>query len=170
MYTRHFGIGVLLANFALVGTGFAAESTLDVVKDFKKAGVVSCENASTDMLKFLDDEMESSYLNQWNSNGLDKNSRLTTLARTFNDGTRIATLTVTKVAGGCDVTFTQIVSSVETCTELRDTSIKDWKYYKQLAGATLYEESDDSRVTIALASQPNGCLVVKTGLLFFPDE
>lgn len=170
MYTRHFGVGVLLASFALVGTGFAAESTPGVVEGFKEAGVVSCENATTDMVKFLDAKLESAYLNQWNSNGLDKNSRLTTLASTFSDGTRMATLTVTRVEGGCDVTFTQVVSSVETCTELRETFITDWKYYKQLAGATLYEQADDNRITIALASQSNGCLLVKTGLLFFPDK
>lgn len=163
-------ISAILLNLTMIAAAQAAGSTLDALQDLKKAGVTRCSEATEKTLTYLDEEHQSAYLTQWNETAANEHSTLLTLARTYDDTTAMATVTVTKVASGCDVTFTQIFSLSESCAKLRDTSFKDWKFYHQLAGAALYEEQTSRNLTVSLVPQPSGCMVTKMGILFFPDK
>jgi hypothetical protein len=140
------------------------------VEQFKKAGAVSCTDETATILNFLYEDGTYAYLNKWNNEAPDKHSTMTLLAKDFSDGTALASVTTSRTAGGCDVSFTQVIASADTCTKLRETVFKDWVYDAQIAGATLYREKDPSSLTVSLSAQQGGCLIVKTGVFFFPAE
>jgi hypothetical protein len=54
----------------------------------------------------------------------------------------------------------------ETCAKLRDTTFKEWKYYSDLGTNPMYEDPTSDSVVVTLANTADGCLIIKTGLLF----
>lgn len=177
MQVRNTLASVLIANAfwmgAAVAQGAPAQSgaqDIRVVEALKKAGAVKCAKAKTELLNFLYKDDEYAYLNQWHQSAPEKHGTLTTIAKTYSDGTVMVTLMGAPTPGGCDVSFTQTFTTAMACTALRETSFKEWVHAGQIGGATLYEEKDATTLSVALSSQPNGCLVVKSGIFFFPEE
>lgn len=168
MYLR-LSICSVLLNLAFVSAVHAG-STLDAIQDLKKVGVTRCSEATESTINFLDEDHKSAYLNQWSKTDSNQHSTFLTLARTYADATALATVTITKVASGCDVTFTQVFALTDSCATLRDTTFKDWKFYSQLAGAALYEDASNKNLTVSLVPQSSGCVAIKTGILFYPSK
>jgi len=148
----------------------APEEDIRAVAAMKAAGAMTCSRAKTEVLNFLYNDGEYAYLNQWHNSEPNQRATLTTLAKSYSDGTVMATVSAAPTPGGCDVSFTQVISTADGCAPLRETTFKDWVYAGQLAAATLYEEKEASSLSISLSNQAGGCLVVKTGVFYFDAE
>ena len=123
------------------------------------------------MTKFIYDKDDFAYLNTWHKASPDKHMSLTTTAKPYSDGTSIAAIAASPTADGtCDTNFVQVFVINESCPKLRDTTFKEWKYYADLGGTPIYEDPTSESVVASLASIQDGCLVVKTGMIFFPVE
>lgn len=166
-------LAVLAAMLALAPSAAAqqqpAQPQYQSVEALKSLGVRNCLGAVTNMTKWLYDTDDFAYLNTWHKDAADKHMSLTMTSKAYSDGTSIAAIAVAPTpAGTCDTTFSQLFVVKESCAKTRDTTFKEWKYYADLSGTPMYEDPTSESVVVALASVPNGCLIVKTGMLFFP--
>lgn len=150
---------------------YAQEKDYRSVEALKSLGVRSCANTISAMTKFMYDKDDFAYLNIWNKDATDKHMSSTLTSKPYAEGTSIATLAVASTsAGSCDANFVQLFVVKESCPKLRDTTFKDWKYYAELGETPMYEDPTSPSVVVALASFQGGCLIVKTGVLFFPAD
>lgn len=132
-------------------------------------GFKTCANNASAVTKFLYDEDDFAYLNTWNQTDADKHTALTLTTKTYSDGASFATVATTPTPdGACDASFSQIFVLSESCAKLRDTTFKEWKFYGDLGGTPLYEDPTSDSVVVGLATIQSNCLVIKTGVFFFP--
>jgi hypothetical protein len=54
--------------------------------------------------------------------------------------------------------------------KVRETIFDKWKYFADMAGAGVYEDPTTANVNVILSPTKSGCLVVKTGILFFTEQ
>jgi len=139
------------------------------VEALQAKGVTHCVAAISNMTNFMYEKEDFAYLNFWDPENTDKHGSLTMMAKQYEDGTSVATLTATPtVDSTCDVTFVQMFVVKQSCAKVRDTMFKDWKYYADLGSTPMYEDPTSSSAVVALASVQESCLIVKSGILFFP--
>lgn len=168
MYLACLKIFGAIAIYLVLTPASAQEKDYRSVEALKSLGVKKCASAISTMTKFIYDKDDFAYLNTWHKAGPDKHMSLTTTAKPFSDGTSIAAIAASPTSdGACDTNFVQIFVINESCPKLRDTTFKEWKYYADLGGTPTYEDPTSESVVASLASFQGGCLVVKTGMIFF---
>ncbi|MGA2333575.1 MAG: hypothetical protein ABSG75_17685 [Syntrophales bacterium] len=161
----------ILAVCLSIVPAYAQEEDYRSVEALKSLGVRSCASAVRDMTKFMYDKDDFAYLNLWNKVAIDKHMSFTITSKPYADGKSIAALAVSPTpAGTCDINFVQFFATKESCPKLRDTTFKEWKYYADLGGTPMYEDSTFASSIVALVSAEGGCLIVKTGLLFLDAD
>ena len=129
-------------------------------------GIRTCAKSAASMLHFLDENDEAAYLNIWQPTETDKHALLTWLENSDPDAPMIATagLVPTK-DDSCDVIFTQVFVSKESCGKMRET-FNEWKYYADIGKFSMYEDPTTPSVNMTLVPiQSGGCLIVKSGTL-----
>jgi len=150
---------------------YAQDKDYRAVEALKSQGVRSCVSAISSVTKFIYDEDNFAYLNTWNKESTDKHMSLTLTSKPYSDGTAVAAIAASPTpAGTCDTNFIQFFVVNESCPKMRDTTFKDWKYYADLGGTSMYEDPTSDSVVVALASVKGGCLIVKTGMVLFPAD
>jgi hypothetical protein len=163
-------LGTLALCFALT-PAYAQEKDYRSVEALKSIGVNKCASAISAMTNFIYDRDDFAYLNAWHEASPDKHMSLTTTVKPHVDGTTIAAIAASPTANGtCDTHFVQVVVINESCPKLRDTAFKEWKYYADLGGSPTFEDPTSESTFATLASIQGGCLVVKTGIIFFAVE
>jgi hypothetical protein len=137
----------------------------------KENGFKACAHAVDDIAHFVF-QSDFAYLNLWNQNKIDKHSVLVTGAKSYSVGKSILTITATESqVRTCDASFTLVMPVPEDCTQLRQTTFKEWKFYSdKLDGISVYEDPSTPTVDLALQPFQGGCLAVKTGLFFLSRE
>jgi len=164
-------VSTILAVCISLAPAHAQEKDYRAVEALKSLGVRSCVSAISSMTKFMYDKDDFAYLNTWHKESADKHMSLTLTAKPYLDGTSVAAIAASPTpAGTCDTNFVQFFVVNESCPKMRDTTLKDWKYYADLGGTPMYEDPTSESVVVALASVQSGCLIVKTGMLFFPAD
>lgn len=150
---------------------FTQDKDYRAVEALKKLGVRSCAGAVQTVTKFMYDEDDFAYLNTWNQDQTDRHTTLTVASKNYTDGSSVASIAVSPTTSGtCDANFTQLTMVKETCAKLRDTTFKEWKYYSDLGTNPMYEDPTSDSVVVTLASTADGCLIIKTGLLFLQSD
>ncbi len=156
------------AHYAIAGDDSTeTQSALQL----KEKGFKACAHAVDDIAHFVF-QSDFAYLNLWNQNNIDKHSVLVTGAKSYSVGKSILTITATESqVRTCDASFTLVMPFPEDCTQLRQTTFKEWKFYSdKLDGISVYEDPSTPTVDLALQPFQGGCLAVKTGLFFLSRE
>ena len=169
------GISILTA-FSLLCLAFNAFGADEEVKtqsalQLKENGFKVCAHAVDDIANFVF-RSDFAYLNLWNQNKVDKHAVLVTGAKSYSVGKGVLTITaIESQVGTCDASFTLVMPFAEDCTQVRETRLKDWKFYSdKLDGVAVYEDPSTPTVNLALEPFQGGCLAIKTGLFFLPRE
>lgn len=116
-----------------------------------------------------EDESKYAHLGTWNLGAPDSRVFNTLTIQPYSDGTSFASVTgVQNHAGECDTVLTQVFPVLRSsCTSLRETTFKGWKYLQDLGGVPLFEPPDDQSTTVILAPLgTGGCLIIKSAVLF----
>ena len=144
--------------------------TFRSVEALKSLGVRQCLEAMNAVAEYVHETSEVAYINVWNKLAPDKHMTTTILSKSFADGTGLMTTAVSPTpAGNCDAHVVQIFPVTDSCAKVRETSFKEWKYFTDLGTTPSYDDpTSDSVTAVFLSIQGGGCLIVKTGLLFFP--
>lgn len=146
------------------------EAKIYAIDELKKAGANSCIKATAEVLNYLVHNGPYNYINTLNEKNPDQHSKMTLIIRPYEDGSAFALLTSSETKGGCDITFMKTYYSDDPCTQLRETAFKDWTYDQQLGTTSTYHDPASSDITVTLTAQGNGCMMSKSGMMFFPSE
>jgi len=139
------------------------------IDGLKGRGFKKCASDASRLMKFVYDADDFAYLNFWNKSSPDGHSALTVTAKPYSDGPSVTAMTTSPTSdGACDATLVQMFLVADSCPKLRETTFKDWKYYTSLGDAPLYEDPTTPAVVVAMVPSQSSCLIVKTGILFFP--
>lgn len=161
----------IFVSAACVSSAFGEDAEYASVAQLKAKGFVKCSGSQSTVTKFVYAKENFEYLNLWNANHPDTHMATTVTSRKFSDGSGVAVITTTPTASGeCDSNLVQIFYSAESCSQLRETTFKEWKFFNDLGGTPVYDDPTAENVSVVLAPNNNGCLVVKYAALFFPAE
>lgn len=139
------------------------------IEQLAEKGFVRCAKATGNVLEFLYEKQSFAYLNTWNSGNPDRHIASTLTSRPYADGHGFASVvTAPSASGACDAAFTQLVALASTCSQVQESSFKNWKATGELGGIPIYADpSAPSVVVMLLPTTAASCLVVKSGVLFF---
>jgi hypothetical protein len=149
----------------------AGEKDFRAVEELKVKGFNSCADTVGLVLKFLNKRDDFAFRNTWHEKSANAHTASVFTIKSYGDGNSYASVnTSPRPDGGCDAGFTQVFFFYESCTTMRDSSFKDWKFYMDFGNVPVYEDPTSKNVVIALAPLVNGCLVLKSGTFYFPPK
>lgn len=142
-----------------------AASTTRAGQQIEQQGIHSCIPLLDRFVHFIH-ENDGAYgmFGIWSQKTSDSEMFATTTVEKFNEGASVATFAVSKDAvGHCGIVVTTSLSTSESCTHFRETSLSAWKFYDDLNGATVYKDpSQEAGSDVILSAAPNsGCFIVK---------
>jgi hypothetical protein len=173
MHVRpYYVLAIIGLIFILISPAFAEEPQFRSVNALKAVGFNSCLGRVSDITKHLYEKDSFAYLNFWSKQDTDRHTAITLTSMPYEQGTRIAGLSVSPTSSGsCDGTLFQVFVVPESCAKLRETLLKNWKYYADLGNIPFYEEPDMPSSVTGLVSIPtSSCLILKVATLYFPVE
>lgn len=163
---------LLIACFclSLSAAAWAADAPSRAVQQGMDKGFKTCAGALDILVKSAnEDDTKYGHLGVWSVAAVDSHVFDTTTIQPFSDGTQIVAYSAVRSAEGkCDLTMTQILPVTKSsCTTLRESIFKDWKFLQDLGGVPLYERADSPSLTVLLSPlSANGCLIVKRYVAF----
>jgi hypothetical protein len=167
----------LILALSVCATAEEPQPEKEISKDYraiealKGKGFKTCADAALKVLKFMHKNDDFAYLNTWNVKASDIHASSIFTVKSYSDGPSYASLTTSLTPDNrCDASFTQLFYFSDTCPKLRDTTFKEWKFSMDLGGVPVYEDPTSTSVVLTLAPMPNGCLVIKSGMFYFPPE
>lgn len=150
-------------------SGSDADKLSRSAETLQDAGVRRCLSSVSNLSKFIFEEDDEASLGLWYDGDPDRHTSVTILNKPYSDGAAVAVVSGTPTeAGTCDAVFTHVLMAAQSCGTLRDTTFKDWKYQADLGGTPLYVDPTTRNAKVVLVPFQNNCLIVKTGILFFP--
>lgn len=166
MWIRFVGIVVMCTFGGLSALAFAQDTR--PIEMLKSKGFQRCAGSIGPVTEFIYGKDSFGFVNIWNPAQADSRAAVTVTSRQYTDSRGISVITASpNVAGSCDSSFTQILLAEESCTKMRETTFKEWKFWEEVAGLPFYEDPTSQNVVVALNPFKGACLVIKTGLLFF---
>lgn len=156
-----FGVFLTFFSFSV----FAADT--DYAENLSKNGAGYCGKAINSIANWVLGESGQA-LSTWHAAKPKEHGVAVLIGKHYKDGSPILTITAVPVAdGGCDASFTYVLPVSKSCSSLRDTTFKEWKYAGELQGTALYDDPTTVNVNVALQSFSDMCVVTKTGILFY---
>lgn len=144
-----------------------AEDTA-LVKQANQVGATPCATHIGNLVKFVHPRDNYAHMATWNKADPAKRMFQGLTSEAYTDGRQLVNVAVTpNAAGSCDLSFTQIFVYQASCTEARETTFKEWKYYADISGVALYEDPTSPSVNVAFISSGPTCVVVKTGAMYY---
>jgi len=146
-----------------------AEDT-DYSAQLREKGNTVCADKINKTVNWLVDQ-DAHIVSQWNQKNPNSHVGVIIGSKQYSDGNAMIQVSanLTKL-GGCDVVFTYIGPSEKSCPSLRETTFKDWKYFTDAGGMPIYDDPTSSNITVSLLSIKSGCVVTKTGILFYDKD
>ncbi len=151
-------------SFALVANKSYAGPMTEQAKEF---GASHCIKEIQSLDKFLNKKGTKS--GAWSSAAKKEPNKRTYTSlnvRKYNDGTwGYANITIVpSIENGCDATLTQLVTFPnKSCSAVRETIYKKYKYYGEVAGKALYKKGTTKLV---LEDLTGSCVILKIEILF----
>lgn len=127
-------------------------------------GHKTCANDLNEIVKYVhSNDGDYGMHNQWSASNPDKRTAVAVTSEAFSDGIMFTTFTSTLDATGkCSLTATQIMPLTDTCTSVREKTLKEWTYKGELGKSTaIYEMPNNENQTMYLTSYQGGCLLIK---------
>ena len=140
--------------------------TTGLVQRAKEVGVNRCADRIGDVIGYFHGEDSYGHLAVWHKADPDNHLFHGLTTQTYDDGRQISTLAVAPQGEACDVSFTQIFVFGTACSEARETTFKDWKFYADMQGVALFEDPTADSVTLALVPAGQACLAIKSGAFY----
>ncbi len=115
------------------------------------------------------DDSKYRFITTWGTKNPDNSIALVTTTYAYTDSTMLTTFTASPDAsGGCTVTSSQILPFATSCTALRETTFKDWKFIFDMGATAAYERDQEKSLTSYLTPTPGGgCMVLKQVVFFY---
>lgn len=131
-----------------------------------KNGFKTCQKTVESIAQHLTKDGKHSAISTWNKRSSDNRMFNSQLAISYTDGNAIAIINVAPVSSGkCDGSYTRITNWDKSCSVLRETNFKDWKFFSELSGLVSLENTSGSVSTVLLPSQ-NGCTTIQTEVVY----
>jgi hypothetical protein len=134
------------------------------------AGHKTCASDLDLAVKFVhEDDGRYAMHGVWDKTSPDRRTALSVSSVPYEDGGgMVTTFTSTLDASGkCSITATQAMFLSKTCSGVRETVLKDWKFKGELASSTVYQEEGGGNLSIYLTPASSGCLLVKRYVAHF---
>ncbi len=158
-----------LLPFILITPHVFAEDT-DYAEQLRKNGNTTCLDKINSTINWLIGQ-DGHVVSQWNVKNPNSHVGVLIGSKQFIDGSVMAHVSASQnKMGGCDVVFTHIIPSEKSCPNLRETTFKDWKFFGDMAGVPIYDDPTSSNISASLLTNKSGCIVTKTGTLFFEKD
>lgn len=150
----------LLAGVTLVANLAYAETAM--VSMAAKNGVVRCLPTLKSTADYLDvSNVDYTVFDSYYTK--DTNNRLytDTIIKKYSDGsTSLAVLTASPYAESCDYTLQQVFTSNASCLDMRESTLKDWKYSQSIKDIVVLKSSSGNS-SYYLKPVGSGCVAVK---------
>jgi hypothetical protein len=150
-----------------VTSAVMAQKATDYTETLRGGGFKYCAPVVQRVATWLVDDNGAS-IGLWKKADADSRTGLLLLVKQYRDGVALATVTGIKIGdGGCDVHFTHTLPMAGSCASVRESTFKDWKYFGDAGSQPFYEDPTSSNVQVTLVTTTSGCLVQKSGVLFY---
>lgn len=152
----------LILSFACV----AAFADTVPGKQAAKIGFKSCHKTVEKIAKYVVNEGEHGAISTWNNKTPDSRIFNSQVVRKYTDGHSLVILNIAPIRDGkCDATYTSMFEHNKSCNVLRETSLKNWKFYQEVGGLVSLENSEGTVSTILMPIK-NGCMTIMTEVVY----
>ena len=137
----------------------------------RKQGFSYCTPAINKVANWLVDQGAGT-LSQWKEGGnADNHVGILMANKRYKEGNAFLHLAASKNnSGGCDITFSTTFILEQSCSSIRETTFKTWKYYGEMQGLPIYEDPTTPNVQVNFQQTGSSCVVMKTGVFFYDKD
>lgn len=163
-------LNLFLAFFCFFSPPLWAAENTDYASILKENGYTYCAKVINEVTNWLMGQ-DASAVGLWKQSDADNRIGGLLASKRYPDGSTVMTVNAMKTAsGGCDAFFSWVLPSEMSCPSIREKTFKDWKFYMDLAGVPIYDDPTTSNVQVSLIPSQSGCIVNKTGVLFYEKK
>jgi hypothetical protein len=156
---------ILNSLIILLACGTALADTTPA-EQAKKNGFNTCQKTVEKIAKFLIGDTNNGAVSTWNQKNPDGRMFNSQVVLKYSDGHSMAVLNVAPVKNGkCDGSYTRVFVSETSCSVLRETTYKDWKFFGEIGGLVSLENKNAS-VSAVLLPNPPGCAAIQTEVVY----
>lgn len=148
----------------LAAGGVAAETV--PVEQARQNGFTTCAGQLDKVANHVIGDSEHGALSTWSKTDTDKKMFNAMAVSKYSDGHSVGVIsTAQSRAGGCDSSYTTVFHWEKSCSAMRETTFKEWKYYSEVGGLTVLENESGS-VNKILMPAGDGCVTVTTEVVY----
>jgi hypothetical protein len=158
--------GYFFAVMLIIASATSSAQELSrAVQQGSEKGFKTCAPLLDRFVKHVhSDDSKYAHLGTWSKSDADRKMFSTLTVQPYSDGSIFAVFSgVRNVSERCDAVMTQVMPIPGTsCTALRETTFKSWKYLQDLGGVPIFEPPGDESTSVLLAPLGSGgCLIIK---------
>ena len=142
----------------------AATPLTRAVQQAYDAGFRDCAPTLDRFVRFIhEDDTQYGFYGIWSKDAPNASMFSTTTTEITPAGNMVTTFSAVKNnSGTCDVSVSTTVVSTSSCAAIRESTFKDWKFYGDLNGSSIYSDPTSQGDDVILTNIPNNyCLLVK---------
>ena len=156
-------IVVLMIALGVAGASYGQTTPGDQAQ---KNGVRACQQTVENIAKFVVKENPHGSIATWNKTNPDSRMFGAQISVKYTDGNSVAVLSAAPTrAGTCDGYYTTIFTDEKSCSVMRETTFRDWKFYGESAGLIVLENESGSLSKILLPSG-TGCVAITSEMVY----
>ena len=131
-----------------------------------KNGFNTCQKTVEKIAKYVIDDTNHGAVSTWNNKTPDSRLFNSQIVLKYSDGHSMAVLNVAPIKNGkCDGSYTRVFAMEKSCSVLRETTYKDWKFFGEIGGLVSLENSSGTVSTVLLPNQ-TGCVAIQTEVVY----
>lgn len=131
-----------------------------------KQGFNTCQKTVEKIAKHIVEDAAHGAISTWNKSSPDSRLFNSQVVIKHSDGYSVSFMSVAPVKGGkCDGSYAKIANSEKSCSILRETIFKQWKFFNEVGGLVSLE-NDSGSVSVLLLPNQIGCTIVRSEILY----
>lgn len=132
----------------------------------QKNGVLACQQTVESIANFVVKDNPHASIATWSKTNPDSRMFGAQISVRYSDGNSVAVLSAAPTrAGTCDGYYTTIFTDEKSCSVMRETTFKDWKFYGETAGLIVLENESGGLSKILLPSG-TGCVAITSEMVY----
>lgn len=156
---------VLISILLSVTFGSAVADTIPG-EQATKNGFTSCQKTVEKIAKFVIDDTKHGAVSSWNNKTPDTRMFNSQIVLKYSDGYSVAVINIAPTKSGkCDGSYTTTFTSAKSCSVLRETTFKGWKFFGEIGGLVSLENEAGSVSKILLPTE-TGCVAISTEVVY----
>lgn len=170
-------IGIALLISQVVLTGARAQTPAAgsppalsrLTQSFVENGHKACSKDLDKAVKWVhEDDTRYGMHYVWNKDIPDKRTAIGITSESLGDGTSMVTAFTSTLdsTNKCSISAVSVFYFPKSCTSVRESAFKGWKFGGEIASTSVYE-SDDGSINGYLTSTPGGCQVVRKYIAYY---